>query len=117
MKLNSQNLRAARCAYSSWLNSKNYTLYHAYQNPSYSKERAYDYCLEKFRLYNGEDFKIIGSNSFVFTVGFVFTDVQTDEKMFFYITPYYDIIVPVTALFSNYKPTEIMKKFPNYYEH
>jgi len=116
MKLNSQNLRAARCAYSSWLNSKTYTLYHVYADPSMNKERAYDYCLEKLRLYNGEDFKIITYNTFIFTVGFVFTDVQTDEEMFYYITPNYNIIVPVKSLFSNEKPTEIMKKFPHYYE-
>lgn len=117
MKLNSQNLRAARCAYSAWLSSKTYTLYHAYAEPSANKESAYDYCLEKFRLYNGEDFKIISYNTFIFTVGFAFTDVQTDEQMFYYITPNYDIIVPVKCLFFSEKPTEIMKKFPIYYEH
>lgn len=117
MKLNSYKLNAARGAYSAWLRSKNYTLFHAYEKPSASKERAYDYCLEKFRLYNGEGFKIISYNTFIFTAGFIFTDVKTDEQMFYYITPNYDIIVPVKSLFSNEKPTEIMKKFPHYYEH
>lgn len=116
MKLNSYKLNAARGAYSAWLRSKNYTIFHAYEKPSTSKERAYEYCLEKFRLYNGEDFKIISYNTFIFTAGFTFEHTITGEKMFYYITPNYDIMIPVSSITSNEKPTEIMKKFPHYYE-
>lgn len=117
MKLNSYKLNAARGAYCKWLRSEVRTIYQAYQNPSVVKEMAFEDCFRKLRLYNGEDIKIILYSIQFFTVGFVFEDTRTAEKMFYYITPNYDIIIPVSSITSKEKPIEIMKKFPIYYEH
>lgn len=55
-----------------------------YNTWSNAKERAYDYCLELVRKYNGYNYRILGANSCVFSFGFI--GEINGRKAFFYIT-------------------------------
>lgn len=68
--------------------SKLYNLYSCYNTVSDSKESAYDYCLRLMDKYNGTDLRIIGYNTFTFSVGFI--GEYEGRKAFFYITADYD---------------------------
>lgn len=79
---------------------KNYAgrdLSDCYKKASVAKQRAYAYCRDKQRQYNGYDFRIISYNTFIFTVGFKFVDVETGKVMFMHITPSKDEIFEYPA--------------------
>ena len=61
-----------------------------YGRYSDKKARAYAYCRNLMRKYDGYDFRIISYNTFLFTCGFKFRDPATDELTFAYITPTYN---------------------------
>lgn len=70
--------------YKRYLRSSDTQLFDCYDKPSQAKFNAYDYCLSLFREYNGSDFRIIGYNTFGFSVGFMF---EKDGKTYLaYIT-------------------------------
>ena len=72
---------------------KGRTLDDVYKSYSAAKQNAYDYCKRLQDKYNGYDFRIISANTFIFTAGFKFVDVETGVIKFMYITPSYDTIV------------------------
>lgn len=65
-----------------------YCLEDCYNNHSYSKQRAYNYCIELLKKYNGYNGKIIGYNCMQFSYGFEYED--TNGLHFVYITKTYD---------------------------
>lgn len=77
-------------AYQRYNMSDDMQLRDVYGRWSDKKERAYNYCVELMRKYNGYDLRIISSNTFMFTVGFEFPHPETGETMFAYITPDYN---------------------------
>lgn len=88
-----QQKRTARGNIDRYDNSTNYTLHHAYDRPSYAKERAWKYCLDLMEKFNGYGLKVISYNTFMFTAGFMFTDSKTGVLQFMFITPNYDVSV------------------------
>lgn len=58
------------------------TLRDVYTSWSAAKERAYDWCLEKMRRQDGENFRIISANTFQFTCGREYPDPETGVLMF-----------------------------------
>lgn len=74
--------------YKRYLRSDDTQLFDCYDKPSQAKHKAYEYCLDLFREYNGSDFRIIGYNTSQFSVGFEF---EKDGKTYLaYITKDYD---------------------------
>jgi len=61
-----------------------YYLHQCYDNPSWAKECAYERCKNKCAQASGYDFKIIGYNCMMFSVGFYY--VKDGKKMFHYET-------------------------------
>lgn len=61
-----------------------YYLYQCYDRPSWYKQCAYDNCKAKCSKLNGYDFKIIGYNSQMFSIGFYY--VKDGKKTFHYET-------------------------------
>lgn len=91
LKCNNKQIKEA---YKQYLKSNYYELYQCYNNYSYFKEKAIEYCKELQYKYNGFNLKIIGFNSMTFSVGFIgeIPDEKTGEikEAFFYITKNYD---------------------------
>lgn len=73
-------------AYRRYNMSDDMQLIDVYGHWSDKKERAYNYCRELMYKYNGNGFRIISANTFMFTVGFEFPHPDTGELMFAYIT-------------------------------
>ena len=88
-----QQKKVARGNINRYENSKDYTLYHAYNKPSTAKTSAWNYCMNLMSKYNGYGLKVISYNTFMFTAGFMFTDKETGVIQFMFITPNYDIAV------------------------
>lgn len=86
IKLNKQMQRAMHNHKMSNL----YTLRDCYNNYSYAKERAYQYCRDLCDKYNGYDFSIIGYNCMNFSVGFYYKNENDNTIRFVYITKNYD---------------------------
>lgn len=78
-----------------WEESNKHSLDDAYKSHSTAKNRAWRYCEELCEQHNGRKLKVIHHNTYVFTAGFEFTDKETGELMFMYITPSYDTAVPL----------------------
>lgn len=77
-------------AYQRYNMSDDMQLRDVYGRWSDKKERAYNYCRELMLKYDGNGFRIISANTFMFTVGFEFPHPETGEPMFAYITPDYN---------------------------
>lgn len=60
------------------------TLHECYGSWSWAKEHAYNYCKRLCEEMNGYGFKIIGYNTCMFSVGFIY--YKGDKKMFHYET-------------------------------
>ena len=65
-------------------------LWDVYNNYSYKKSRAWDYCSDLCAQNDGWGLKVITYNTFIFTAGFYFTDKDTGVLRFMYITPSHD---------------------------
>lgn len=69
------------------------SLHQVYQNPSWSKQRAFDWCMELVRKYSGNRPRICTFNSFGFTFGFTF---EMEGKTFLrYETPNNSYTFPI----------------------
>ena len=55
-----------------WRRSEVETIWQAYKNPSYAKEKAFNYCMNKCKEMNGYRPRITGSSCFVFSFAFVY---------------------------------------------
>ena len=77
-------------AYRRWERSDDNDLHDVYSSISESKHRAMDYCRYLMYDMNGWGLKILSHNTYCFTVGFEFSDKETGELCFAYITKSYD---------------------------
>ena len=68
-------------------NSTDYSIFHAYKNPSPRKVGAFEHCIEIMHRYGGRALKVVRHNCFVFSAAFLFDDPDTGEIKFAYITP------------------------------
>lgn len=82
--------------YRRYQRTANEKLSDVYGRYSSEKEKAYNYCKELQYKYNGERFRILSSNTCIFTVGF--TGYIDGIKHFFYITPTYDRAMPLETV-------------------
>lgn len=82
------NNKQIKGAYRQYRESGLYTLYDCYNNFSYYKMKAFKYCRELIKQYNGYQGRIISYNIFSFTYGFI-GEVE-GKKAFIYITKDYD---------------------------
>lgn len=97
--------KTIKTAYAQYKKSHLYSLNDCYQNASYNKQKAFNYCRELAHNYNaylvGEPLKIISYNTNFFSVGFV--GIINGRKAFFYITKahnrfiYFEELEPNTA--------------------
>ena len=85
----------AHSAYYRYRKSTWNELYDAYSNFSKGKVDAWRYCKDLCAKLNGRDLKVVSRNCHKFTAGFEYTDPETGEIMFMYITKGYDMAVPV----------------------
>lgn len=69
--------------------SNAYSLSDCYNNYSYAKEKAYNYCKDLQAQYNGYNFMIISYNTMQFSAGFYYID-NDNKHHFVYITKSYD---------------------------
>ena len=69
-----RNTQKARIFIKEYWNSSRYNLDDCYNNYSYAKERAYDYCINKMQEMNGYDGRILSYNTFVFVYAFMTSD-------------------------------------------
>lgn len=88
-----EQMRVAKSKIDDYLLSTDYSLYSVYGRFSEAKQRAWEYCVNKMREYNGESLRIVSHNVNIFTAGFSFINGETGVLQFYYITPNYDIIV------------------------
>lgn len=85
--------RTAKGAIETWKRSTATELYHVYGTYSQAKQNAFEYCRRQCYERNGYDLRIVSSNTWMFTVGFLFEDTDTGATKFMYITPNYDTVV------------------------
>lgn len=90
------NTKQLKNAYRDYLRSTNYHLSDCYINCSYYKQKAFWYCQDLVKKYNGSGLKIIGYNSQTFSVGFI--GEIFGKKAFFYITKTYDRCIYIEDL-------------------
>ena len=73
IKLN-KTTKKAKNFIRAYQNSTNYRLEHCYNNYSYAKEKAFDYCINKMQEMGGSDGYIIGYNTCFFSFAFEVND-------------------------------------------
>ena len=77
-----RNTKKARIFIKEYWTSNRYHLDDCYNNYSYAKENAFDYCINKQNKMNGYDGRILTYNTFVFTYAFM-----TDDNKLIVICP------------------------------
>lgn len=85
--------RTATANINRYNNSTDYSLGDVYGRYSAAKAQAWNYCVELMKKYDGYGLKVLSSNTFMFTAGFLFVDKDTGVIQFMFITPNYDCIV------------------------
>ena len=73
IKLNKNTQKAQRFIWE-YVRTEKYNLDDCYQNYSYAKERAFDYCINKQNKLGGYDGRIIGYNTCFFSYAFMTED-------------------------------------------
>ena len=81
IKLKRNTQKAKRFIKEYWTSSR-YNLDDCYNNYSYAKQNAFDYCINKMQKMGGYDGRIISYNIFVFTYAFM-----TDDNKLIVICP------------------------------
>lgn len=91
--------RQADNAYWRYLASSKYSLSDAYKNPSKEKQSAFTFWKNKCASQYGTNFKIIGHNCMMFSLGYEYL-ADNGKEMFRYITANYHIDVPVEEMYE-----------------
>lgn len=91
--LTSADRRTALSHYEVYKRSTASSLNDVYGTYSAEKGRAWKYCEELMREYDGHSLKVISANGWMFSAGFMFE--FEGKQMFMYITPSRDIAVEV----------------------
>ena len=81
--------------YRDYIRSDMYSLYDKYQCPSIAKHRAWDYCEDLCKDYNGHGLRLVGGNTMSFSAGFL-CDVD-GEPSYVHITKDYDRYIPLSV--------------------
>lgn len=90
-----QQERTAEVKYTQYENSSDYSLDCVYGRYSQAKQQAWNYCENLMQRRGGWGLKVVTHNLNIFTAGFMYEDKDTGCEMFMYITPNYDIAIPV----------------------
>ena len=90
--------RVAQSNIGTWKRSTWYEIYDAYDSFSKGKVDAWKYCKSLCKKYDGRDLKVVNRNCHKFTAGFEYTDKDTGEIMFMYITKGYNQPVSMGAM-------------------
>ena len=77
-----RNTQKAKLFIKDYWTSTRYNLDDCYNNYSYAKQNAYNYCINKMQKMNGYDGRILTYNTFVFTYAFM-----TDDNKLIVICP------------------------------
>lgn len=78
--------KRALANYSTWKKSNLDSIFSAYKNPSYAKQRAWDYCKALCYEKNGHNLKVVNHGVQLFSAGFEYPDAETGEIKFMFIT-------------------------------
>ena len=62
------------------------TIWDAYENPSYNKEKAYRRCVEKAKALGADEWRIPSKNTFQFSFSAIYPDKETGELRLMYET-------------------------------
>lgn len=79
--------------YRNYLRSDMETIWDLYDRPSKRKVDAFFNCKDLFNKMNGENFKVVGGNSMIFSVGFT-CDIN-GEPVYVHITRDHDRYIPL----------------------
>lgn len=90
IKATTQKAGYVRSAYNYALRYGYSDIYEAYKNPSVYKVRAWRYCEELCRKYNGYNLMISGRGCWTFSAVFLFTDPGTGVENVAWITKGHD---------------------------
>lgn len=82
------NLKMMHAKYDEYLESDTMFLWQCYDNYSWEKAKAFEYCEELQKKYDGFGGRIISFNLNMFTYGFMFE--KENKKYFAYITKNHD---------------------------
>ncbi|MBQ0112276.1 MAG: hypothetical protein KBT03_04015, partial [Bacteroidales bacterium] len=88
-----KNKKFMQSNYRSYLKSDDENIFQAYGKPSQEKIKAYSYCEQICKEYDGKNIKVVGASTYIFTVGFEIT--YNDEQCFVYITPQHNWYIPL----------------------
>lgn len=91
--LTPRDRRVAMSHYEDYKKSHAYSLRDVYGSFSKAKESAWEYCERLMDMFDGHGLKVIASNGYMFTAGFMFE--EDGKQMFMYITPTRDVAVEV----------------------
>ena len=91
--LNSRDRRLALGHYDDYKMSSATSLHDVYGSFSRAKAEAWKYCEELMQRFDGYGLRVISSNGWMFTAGFMFE--EDGKQMFMYISPNRDIAVEV----------------------
>lgn len=89
-----ENTKLMKDAWRRYDYSDMYSLDDVYKNCSSNKRKAWKYCEDLCRSYNGRNLKVVGANSMMFSAGFI-GEKENDKtgelkNIFVYITKDYD---------------------------
>lgn len=72
--------------YYNYKRSSYHTIWDAYEKPSYEKEKAYEWCVNKAKYMGAIEWGIPTKNTFQFTFAFIYPDSETGELRMGYET-------------------------------
>ena len=108
LKLHGHNYRVispvtqhAKRIYDSFCDSSDSRLDQVYGSYSCSKQRAYEYCLEREREFDSYDGVITGHNSMTFS--YAFTGICEGKRYLVYITKYGDYVIDLEMFFKHWE--------------
>lgn len=78
--------KRALANYPTWKKSNLNSIFSAYKNPSYDKQKAWEDCKALCYEKNGHNLKVVNHGTWFFSAGFEYPDAETGEVMFMYIT-------------------------------
>ncbi len=91
--INARDRRVAMSHYEDYKKSTAHSLRDVYGRFSAAKENAWRYCEDLMQMFDGYGLKVIASNGYMFTAGFMFE--EDGKTMFMYITPSRDVAIEV----------------------
>ena len=72
--------------YENHMRAEYHTIWEAYERPSYEKEKAYHWCVEKAQSLGAIEWAIPGHNTWQFSFSAIYPDKETGELRMMYET-------------------------------